>query len=117
MKRIILTAVVALLLASTAGAVVSRGYGPFRIEWEVTPKGAIAGRVYNEYQLSVTRVRLLVEARDAADRVVARTFGYVFGVIGPLSDRYFTVAKLPPADHYQVSVESYTVADTDSGSR
>jgi hypothetical protein len=53
-------------------------------------------------------IRLLVEALDAGDRVVDKTFGDVFGVVGPLSDRYFVVSKLPPADHYRVSVESYT---------
>jgi hypothetical protein len=111
MKRIIFTIVVSLLGASTAGAVVSRGNGPFWIEWELTPKHTIAGRVHNDYHTPVARVRVLVEARDASDRVVARTLGDVFGEIGPGSDRYFTVAKLPPADHYQVSVDSYTTLD------
>jgi hypothetical protein len=111
MKRIACAVVVSLFVASGAGAVVSHGNGPFRIEWELTPKHTIAGRVYNEYHTPVARVRVLVEGRDAADRVVTRTLGDVFGEIGPGSGRYFTVARVPPADHYQVSVDSYTTLD------
>ena len=115
MKRMMLVILAALLAAGTAGATVSRGYGPFRIEWELTPKRTIEGRVYNEYQSPVTRVRLLVEALDASDRVVDRKFGDVFGDIGPLSDRYFEVRALPAADHYRLSVESYSVLGDTSG--
>jgi hypothetical protein len=111
MKRSVLAVVVSWFVASTAGAVVSHGNGPFRIEWELAPNHVIAGRLYNEYHTPVARVRIVVEARDAADRVVARTLGDVFGEIGPGSNRYFTVTKLPPADHYQVSVDSYTTLD------
>jgi hypothetical protein len=108
MKQTILAFLVVVLGAGMAWAVVSRGNGPFTINWEVTPKRTIEGRVYNEYHNPMMRIRLLVEALDASDRVVDKTFGDVFGVVGPLSDRYFVVSKLPPADHYRVSVESYT---------
>jgi len=115
MKRMILAILAALLVAGTAWATVSQGNGPFRIEWELTTKRTIEGRVYNEYQSPVTRVRLLVEALDASDRVVARKFGDVFGDIGALSDRYFEVRELPAADHYRLSVESYTVLGDNAG--
>ncbi len=108
MKRMLLALVLSLLVAGTTWAAVSRGHGPFRIEWEVTPTHVIEGRVYNEYHNAMTSVRLLVEALDAADQVVDKKFGYVFGDIPALSDRYFEVSTLPPADHYRVSVESYT---------
>jgi len=111
MKRTMCAILATLLVAGTAWATVSRGNGPFRIEWELTPKRAIEGRVYNEYQAPVRRIRLLVEALDASDRVVDKKLGYVFGDVGPLSHHYFEVRELPAADHYRLSVESYTVVD------
>jgi len=108
MKQILLAVLVVLLGVGTTWAEVSHGNGPFTITWELTRQQTIQGRVYNEYHNAMTRIRLLVEALDASDRVVDKTFGDVFGVVGPLSDRYFVVSKLPPADHYRVRVESYT---------
>jgi len=108
MKHFLLAVLVLLLEMGPASAVVSHGNGPFTITWELTPKGTIEGRLYNEYHNPMTRIRLLVEALDTSNRVVDKKFGDVFGVVGPLSDRYFVVSKVPPADHYRVSVESYT---------
>jgi hypothetical protein len=52
-----------------------------------------------------------VEALDSSDQVTDKQFGYVFGDIGALSDRYFEVRQLPAADHYRVTVESYTILE------
>ena len=106
---------VALLFVGTAWAEISVGPWPFRIEWKVTPKHTIEGRFYNQYHNGVSRVRLLVEALDNSDRVTDKQFGYVFGDIGALSDRYFEVRAVPAADHYRVTVESYEVQEFPSG--
>jgi hypothetical protein len=111
MKRTLFALLATALAVGPAGATVSRGHGPFTIGWELTAKRAIEGRVYNESQYPVTRVRVLVEGLDASDRVVAAKLGDVFGDIGPLSDRYFEVRGVPAAHHYRVRVESYTLVD------
>jgi hypothetical protein len=111
MKRLMLASLMMLLAAAAAQADVSVGSSLFRIDWKLTPKQTIEGRVYNQYHDPVTRVRLLVEALDSADNVTSTQFGYVFGDIGALSNRYFEVSKVPVADHYRVSVESWEVLE------
>ena len=80
---------------------------PLHVNWTVTPSHSIEGRVYNDFHTPITKIRLLVEAIDAANRVVATKYGYVFGDLAPGDSRYFDVRKVPPADHYRVVVESY----------
>jgi hypothetical protein len=80
---------------------------PLHVNWTVTPKRAIEGRVYNDFHTPITQVRLLIEAFDASDRVIGTRFGYVFGTLAPSDSRYFDVWNVPAADHYRVVVESY----------
>jgi len=98
-----------LLAIAPAGAATSHGNGPFRIEWDLTAPGRISGRIHNEYQRPATAVRVLVEGLDGSGRVVARTYQWVGGDIAALSDRFFEVRDVPPADHYRVRVNSYEI--------
>jgi hypothetical protein len=99
------------LVLGPAGATVGRSNGPFKIEWTLTATRAIEGRVYNKSDVTVSRVRVLVEGLDASDRVVDTKLGDVFGDVGPASNRYFTVREVPAAHHYRLSVVSYTLVD------
>jgi hypothetical protein len=105
MRRFILATVMLLGVTSAARAVDVNP--PLHVKWTVTPSHAIEGRVYNDFHTPITKIRLLVEAFDAANRVVGSTYGYVFGDLAPSDSRYFEVRKVPPADHYRVVVESY----------
>lgn len=109
MKRLVLGIASVLLVVAPAWAVTSHGNGPFRIEWDVAAPGRISGRIHNEYQRPATAIRVLVEALDRSNRVVARKYEWVGGDIAALSDRFFEVRDVPPADHYRVSVHSYEI--------
>ena len=116
MRHVWLAMALVLAAAGAAGAVeFSIAQPPFHIDWTVTPAHRIEGRVHNEYHTPMTKIRLLVEALDPADHVVARKFGYVFGDLMPRDSRYFEVRELPAADHYRVSVESYDQLQFPSG--
>ena len=100
-----------LVVATVSGAhaEMSYGNGPFRVEWEVPRPGVIAGTIYNDYQDGAAYIKLLVEALDAAGRVVSTNYLFVGGEIGPLDGRSFRLTKLPPAERYQVKVWSYQI--------
>lgn len=96
--------------ASPAATTVSRGDGPFTLEWSVAAPGRIAGRIRNDYHDPARRIRLLVEALDASDRVIAQQYEWLAAdAIGPNGERYFDVRNLPPADHYRVLVHSWDI--------
>ena len=96
---------------ATAPVSVSHGNGPFRTEWEVTGPGRIGGRIYNEYQDGAYAFQLLVQGLDASNQVVNQSYLWVGGDIGPLDGRSFMLTKLPPADHYWVTVHSYQIQE------
>ncbi len=104
-KRFVLALVLVVLMSPVVGAVDVNP--PLHVEWKLTPKQAIEGRVYNDFHTPITKIRLLVEALDASNRRVGAKYGYVFGTLAPSDSRYFDVRKVPPADHYRVIVESY----------
>ena len=85
----------------------NHGRGPFTIAWNVDRPGEISGRIYNNWQNGMASIQLLVEGLDPSNRVVSQTYHGVFGEVPPLFHRYFVLTKVPPADHYQVSVYSY----------
>src|SRR5438270_6428896 len=78
----------------------------FRLEWtpERRPDGAVIdGYVYNTYGQPAGNVRLLAQALDAGNNVVAQRIEWVPGVVPNFNRSYFKIAPLPPADHYRVS--------------
>jgi len=118
MKVIAPIVLTALVLATSVAAQVSLGRpgGPFSIEWNLEKKApgssTISGYVTNEYGRPVKSVRLLVEAFDASNQVIARRYEWVGGVIGGRGRVYFEVNKVPAADHYTVMVHSYDIIDS-----
>jgi hypothetical protein len=96
---------------AAAPALVSHGKGPFRTEWEVTGPGRIGGRIYNEYHDGAYALQLLVQGLDASNQVVSQRYLWVGGDFPALDGRSFMLTKLPPADHYWVTVHSYQILE------
>jgi hypothetical protein len=97
----------ALVLALSSSAPALDVNPPLHVEWKVTPRQAIEGRVYNDFNTPITQIRLLVQAFDAQDHLIGSKYGYVFGDLVPRDSRYFEVRRIPAGDHYRVIVESY----------
>ena len=97
--------------SATVPVLVSHGNGPFRTEWEMVGPGRVGGRIYNDYQDGASAIQLLVQGLDASNRVVNQRYLWVGGDIGPLDARSFMLTKLPPADHYWVTVHSYQIQE------
>lgn len=114
-SRAMLVAGVALLVgAATAAqvgaqAVPSPGDQPVRIEWTADPARGkwqpVCGYIYNDAPQATREVRLLVEGRDAADRVVDARRSSVLGYIPPRGRSYFCSTAAAGAARYSVTVE------------
>ncbi len=82
----------------------------FKVDFTVQPQGAereVTGHVYNYYR-PVSDVQMLAQALDASNRVVGQRIAWMpLGI--PTGRSYFEVGHLPAADHYRVSLWSYTV--------
>ena len=90
----------------------------FRLEWtgQAVPAGmAIDGYIYNTYGSPAGNVRVLAQALDATDGVIAQKIEWVPGVVPNFSRSYFRVTALPPAAAYRVTVWSFDIIDTDRG--
>ena len=88
----------------------------FRIEWAPQPKGAVVeidGYLYNTYGSSAGNVRVLAQALDASNNVVAQRIEWVPGIVPNFSRSYFRIPELPLADHYSVTVWSFDIIDSD----
>jgi hypothetical protein len=98
--------------APAAAVSVPSGIDPrLRLDWEAgTRRGGrpvIQGYVYNDYGRPAADVRLLVETLDAAGGVVARSIGFVRGVVN-FNDRvYFEVPLKAAGASYRVTVTSF----------
>jgi hypothetical protein len=82
-----------------------------RLDWEAgTRRGGrpvIQGYVYNDHGRPAADVHLLVETLDAAGAVVARSIGFVRGVVH-FNDRvYFEVPLKTAGASYRVTVTSF----------
>jgi hypothetical protein len=82
-----------------------------RLDWEAgTRRGgkpAIQGYVYNDHGRPATDVHLLVETLDASGAVIAKTIGFVQGVV-QFNDRvYFEVPLKATGASYRVTVTSF----------
>jgi hypothetical protein len=95
-----------------AAASAPSGIDPrIRLDWEAgTRRGGkpvIQGYVYNDYGRSAGDVHLLVETLDASGAVVAKTIGFVQGVV-QFNDRiYFEVSLKATGASYRVTVTSF----------
>ena len=111
MKSLVVLSVLAVLALSVpAQGQVSNGDGTDRwlkIDW-TAERTMVSGRIYNQYGSAADKVKILVEALDASGRVMATRYEWIGGVIPALGNRYFAVSELPAAEHYRVTVASYT---------
>jgi hypothetical protein len=91
----------------------------FKVEWEVSADSGqtkqVYGYVYNNYGRPAAFMRLLVQSFDSADKLVDQRLEWVGRPVPPLSNSYFSVRRLPAADHYRVSVWSYTIQEGGRG--
>ncbi len=85
-----------------------------RLDWEVGARHGrpvIQGYVYNDYLRAASNVLLLAETLDASDVVIARTVGFVRGVV-PFNDRtYFEVPLETAGASYRVSITAFDWKD------
>ena len=72
---------------------------------------ALEGYIYNNYGRPA-QVRLLAQALDASNNVVAQKIEWVLGGVPQLGRAYFKTSPLPPAEQYRVSVWSFDIIDT-----
>jgi hypothetical protein len=81
-----------------------------RLDWEAgTRRGGrpvIQGYVYNDHGRPAADVQLLVETLDASGAVVARTIGFVVGVVQFNGRAYFEVPLKVAGASYRVTVTS-----------
>jgi hypothetical protein len=82
-----------------------------RLDWEAgTRRGGkpvIQGYVFNDYGRPAGDIHLLVETLDASGGVIARTIGFVVGVV-QFNDRiYFEVPLKVTGASYRVTVTSF----------
>jgi hypothetical protein len=79
-----------------------------RLDWEAGTsrrgRPVIQGYVLNDYGRSAANVRLLVETLDGSGVVVARTPGFVHGLVQFNDRAYFEVPLKAPGASYRVTV-------------
>jgi hypothetical protein len=83
----------------------------FTLQWNAEPEREgtrrVDGYVTSTYGEYAADLRLLVQARDASDAVVAARIVPVLTGVGGFGHAYFDVRHMPAADHYQVFVWDY----------
>jgi hypothetical protein len=83
----------------------------FTLQWNAEPEREgtrrVDGYVTSTYGEFAADLRLLVQARDASDAVVAARIVPVPTGVGGFGRAYFDVRHMPAADHYQVFVWDY----------
>jgi hypothetical protein len=95
--------------APVAAAIVPSGFDErIRLDWEAgttrSGKPLIRGYVLNDYAQPANNVLLLVETLDGSGQVVARTVGFVFGLVQGNSRAYFEVPLKAAGASYRVTV-------------
>lgn len=78
---------------------------------------AVSGYLYNHHGESALNVRLLAQALDRAGAVIGQRIEVVPGGVNGFGRAYFTVAQVPAADKYSVTVWDYTWLQTDDKPR
>jgi hypothetical protein len=93
-----------------AQALASTTDGGLRIEWSVDPaRGkwrALCGYIYNDTPVTPRELRLLVEGRDASERLVDSRIVPVLGYIAPGARTYVCATATAAAAHYPVTILS-----------
>jgi hypothetical protein len=126
MRRALVTALLAVLVAGCATAAPQGPLVPliggwehyFKLEWALGERRGhpiIWGYLLNDWGMAAARVRILVDALDGEGRLVAQQVAWVGPrVITPGTRVYFETPVPAPADAYRVSVFSYDWIDEPS---
>ena len=81
----------------------------FALEWTAEPeRGRVSGYLHNRNGENALSVRVLAQALDASGAVVGQRIQAIPGGVGGFGRAYFTLANLPAANSYRVSVWDYT---------
>ncbi len=81
----------------------------FTLEWTAEPeRGRVSGYLHNRNGENALSVRVLAQALDASGAVVGQRIQAIPGGVGGFGRAYFTLASLPAANSYRVSVWDYT---------
>jgi hypothetical protein len=84
----------------------------FSLEWEVSPVAdgsrIVYGRVSNRWGQYAQPFTLLGQALDSTDQVVDQRVQRVPSGVPAFTTTYFEFARLAAADHYKVTVWSYS---------
>ncbi len=81
----------------------------FALEWTAEPeRGRVSGYLHNRNGENALSVRVLAQALDASGAVVGQRIQAIPGGVGGFGRAYFTLASLPAANSYRVSVWDYT---------
>ena len=89
----------------------------FALEWTAVerPDGRhIDGYIYNNYGAAAGGVRILAQSLDDSGALLGQKIAWVPGEVPALNRSHFTVAGLPPAPQYRVSVWSFDFVQSPS---
>jgi hypothetical protein len=128
MKRVVVVLAALMLCGACASAVSTTPTGPLHplvvgweqhatIDFQVTPRGdgaVVWGYLRTGSPYTFHRIRVLVDALDAANAITAQQVAWVPGTLAWPSGLYFEV-PMPPAESYHVSVFSWDRLETDRG--
>lgn len=83
----------------------------FKISWEVRPDRGdsrrLSGYVENTYGEAAAKVQLLAQALSSSGDVMGQRIQWIHGAIPGFGRVYYEVPRMPPADHYRVTVWAY----------
>jgi hypothetical protein len=84
----------------------------FSVEWKVTPvqdgSRLLFGRVTSRYGEYAEPMMVLGQALDASENVVGQRVARVLGGVPGFNSTYFEINRMAAADHYKVTVWTYT---------
>lgn len=84
----------------------------FTIEWTVEPEAEttrlLRGYLNNRHGERAEDVRVLARGLDSSGAVVGRRIAFVPGGVSGFGRAPFVIQRMPAADHYEVSVWTYT---------
>ena len=90
----------------------------FAVEWEVGPEPGgtqrIQGYVVSRYGQHAEPVRVLGQALDGSGALVGQRIAWVPSGVPGFGRAYFQIPQLPSADHYLVTVWTYSILESET---
>ena len=91
----------------------------FTLDWTMKPEAGdtrqLEGHIFNQHGEYAVDVSLLAHALDGAGGIVGHRIAWVAGGVAGFGRSFFIIQHLPPADHYRVTVWTYTFHQSDGG--